>query len=527
MPYIDIHWKGRPHRRLPRIRLPSNRRTPTRSRSNSHAGPLGKRKKPLFRIRRKKSPSSHTSSIIRARKRESLRARKHASLRARQNVQAFGWDSELGGQVSTAKSASTIKPGRKSNTLVVPQNNITDSTVIEFDSTDGAASSAIRAVKRPQENTYSLKPVVEVPVYWTKPRQTPDEKKPSVTTNRTVSITKEGGEFCDCEPIGGTRTYDPKIVPESPTGVRSKSIAAQSKTIAPTRRPTAKSRVSTKENRQANFGDPAFWEAINSFALQVKESAAITPSVKSIVQSLSSDTASRTPSQRRAIKKFTQEISLYLQAARTHPKQSLVTSPSVTTISANTIAELKPFRSEFLTAGLAVTSTDQRGMPLRKSTRVPSPPPTPPKDEKWTKRQSAAKEGKAVHNARDHGGSTSTGTTVLGFTPPHEKSYPRPKGERIARRSSSEGTEIGFTPPHELYASPPRPKPRASQSPPKKKSLPWLQRPDRPVEEPLFVTGPSRELIERSKTREAEREAERKADRKFHWFCYKSLALTF
>jgi hypothetical protein len=152
-------------------------------------------------------------------------------------------------------------------------------------------------------------------------------------------------------------------------------------------------------------------------------------------------------------------------------------------------------------------------MPLRKPTKTPSPPLTPPKDDKWVKRKLGVKDSKPTHNVRDHsGGSTSTGTTVIGFTPPHEKSHPRPKGEKLPRHSSSEVTEIGVTPPHELYTSPPRSAPPAPKSP-KKKSLPWLQNPNKPIEEPIFVTGPSQALTERSMTRE---KAEQKADRKYH-----------
>jgi hypothetical protein len=199
-----------------------------------------------------------------------------------------------------------------------------------------------------------------------------------------------------------------------------------------------------------------------------------------------------------------------------------VTSPSATTISAHTIAELKPFQAEFQAAGLAVTSAEQRGMPSRKLTKDRSPPPTPPKDDRWGKKKPVMKDSKPPDNVRDHsGGSASTGTTVVGFTPPHEKYYPRPKSERIMRHSSSEVTEIGFTPPHELYTSPPKPKPAPpAATTPKKRSLPWLQKPDEPIEEPIFVNGPSKELLEKARARERasreflSRKVEQKPDRK-------------
>jgi hypothetical protein len=248
MPYLNIHWKGYPHHRLPRIRLPSTRRASARSRSISQARPaLGKRKSRFFRVRRRRalSRSSHTSSIA-------LRARRRVSVRARHNIQAFGWDTDLAGQASTV-SASTIRAGPKSNHLSVPQDTVAGSTVIEFESTDGAASSTVKAAKPQQENAYSLKRVAEVPVYWTKSSKPLDEILPSITSNCKPSAAKTGEEYCDCEPIGGTWTYDPRIGPKSPTGTRSKSIAPQQKSTAATRRPTATSRVSAKEKQQSKF----------------------------------------------------------------------------------------------------------------------------------------------------------------------------------------------------------------------------------------------------------------------------------
>jgi hypothetical protein len=77
--------------------------------------------------------------------------------------------------------------------------------------------------------------------------------------------------------------------------------------------------------------------------------------------------------------------------------------------------------------------------------------------------------------------SGSTGTTILGWTPPHEKTYARPPmAERRRSSSLTDHTTIGFTPPHEIiYASQSRPA-REAPAPPRtstKKSLPWLRTP--------------------------------------------------
>ncbi|KAI1003409.1 hypothetical protein K3495_g4800 [Podosphaera aphanis] len=58
--------------------------------------------------------------------------------------------------------------------------------------------------------------------------------------------------------------------------------------------------------------------------------------------------------------KFTRELDLYLQASNNLPRQIFMTSPSVASISANTVVELKPYHSEFQSAGLAVTSDEQK-----------------------------------------------------------------------------------------------------------------------------------------------------------------------
>jgi hypothetical protein len=66
--------------------------------------------------------------------------------------------------------------------------------------------------------------------------------------------------------------------------------------------------------------------------------------------------------------------------------------------------------------------------------------------------------------------SGSTGTTLIGFTPPHEKSYPRKNKPKSASTLSSDATCLTFTPHHELSLKP-------AKTPVTKKSLPWIRRP--------------------------------------------------
>jgi hypothetical protein len=74
--------------------------------------------------------------------------------------------------------------------------------------------------------------------------------------------------------------------------------------------------------------------------------------------------------------------------------------------------------------------------------------------------------------------SGSTGTDIIGFTPPHEKSYPRGQAARPPSNASSDVTHIGWTPPERAAPVPP---PKIDDSPPQtpsKKSLPWLRKPE-------------------------------------------------
>ena len=161
---------------------------------------------------------------------------------------------------------------------------------------------------------------------------------------------------------------------------------------------------------------------------------------------------------------------------------------TATTVSANTVLELKPYQSQFQSAGLAVTSKEQRGeLPLEE---FPAPPPTPPKDEKWENmavlsRKSRVGEDNSRKEEEDKTplkgppsfASGSTGTTMIGFTPPHEKSYPRSRPERKSPSLESDNTILGFTPPHERMIDPRLPIITSSElKPSTKRSLPWLYR---------------------------------------------------
>jgi len=273
------------------------------------------------------------------------------------------------------------------------------------------------------------------------------------------------------------RTYDFRIDPKNQLEGRSNPGPSQIRESA-----TGVRNVQTSaEKKQLSRASAELWEAVNSLGLQTKLEGASSnnTNVPSSPGGIISEISSRSPSQRKTLRKFTREIELYLQACRSLPKGTLVATPSLTTISARTIDELKPYQAQFQSAGLAVTSDQQRG--LSKPRVEEPPPPTPPKDEKWSNLDSLSdgtmglrKDKQKEKRRKPSYASGSTGTTVMGWTPPHEKSSPRPKTTRQPSWDSDH-TIIGFTPPHEKASA--RPPPSAPKVP-SKKSLPWLRKPE-------------------------------------------------
>ncbi|KAH7363841.1 hypothetical protein BKA65DRAFT_389855 [Rhexocercosporidium sp. MPI-PUGE-AT-0058] len=499
MPNFNIHWKGYPHHRLPRIRVVSARRNSVQSRSlptsrqnsriHSKIKNEKENKKQPFKIqfRRRRVRGSRASSSV-------VRTRRRASLRARHNIQVFGWDTpgaELASKVTTEETGPgyrTPSPRSRSGATLRPEPQ--DNSIIP--STDGTASSVARRPNLPKkksENAYSLRHIAKVPVYWTADH--PSKRENSAfnpdrlySAQRAEPLQAASNRISSHRPTEGSRTYDTRIDPLSPIASQRRRTSVRPQIKHNTFRKAATQVSPTRKD--TGLGSPEFWEAVRDYSQQSKARGKSTPSLKSVVQSLLSETASRSPSQRKVLARFTKGIELYLQVAKGHPSQSLVSSISSRSVSAYTIEELKPYRSEFQSAGLAVTSAEQKGM--AKLQKGLTPPPTPPKDDNHEKNrmlpmkknndsQKSAQKGKLPSYA-----SGSTGTTVLGWTPPHEKTYGRqpPMVQSKRPSASTDNTVIGFTPPHEMYASPPRPA-RDAPAPPQaatKKSLPWLRRPD-------------------------------------------------
>ncbi|PBP24572.1 hypothetical protein BUE80_DR004415, partial [Diplocarpon rosae] len=506
MPNFNIHWKGYPHYRLPRIRVVSTRHNSIQSRSLSTSGRSsrtasrapyreGNSKQPTrIHFQRRRARASRAASSV-------ARARRRAFVRARHHIQVFGWDTpgaELASRVTNESTGSRHPaPYRRSGSRVLLRSLCQEDSGIP--SADGAASSAVRKINpsKKKSGAYLPRNPVKVPVYWSAGHPSPKESSSNpdriysaqnavplreasnrISTNRTSTVERK-------------RTYDTVVDLKSPTLTERRRSSTRPE-FKPINFGKATSQVSPRR-KNTEIGSSEFWEAVQNYRNQSEARGTYTASGKSVIQSIVSDTASRSPSQKRALSRFKRGIELYLQASESLPQQSIISPLSTTTVSANTIQELKPYQSEFQSAGLAITSAEQKGM--AKLQKGSTPPPTPSKDDRFEKRGSSpAKKGYATQESQTNTNtaqknkypsyaSQSTGTTILGWTPPHERTYGRQKVEaETPSETSSDHTIIGFTPPHELYASPPRQAPvRRPPSPPQaatKKSLPWLRRPD-------------------------------------------------
>ncbi|TGJ82592.1 hypothetical protein E0Z10_g6182 [Xylaria hypoxylon] len=121
-------------------------------------------------------------------------------------------------------------------------------------------------------------------------------------------------------------------------------------------------------NREKRFGvaDPLAWDVINRSLTQQRRLSSLISTggpVAAPVKQASkktTDVASRTSSQRRALNRFTRELEKYADAASAAGKLPVITPTiSESKASMHTVKPLVPYKDEFLAAGLAVTSAEQ------------------------------------------------------------------------------------------------------------------------------------------------------------------------
>ncbi|KAM3074421.1 hypothetical protein ACMFMG_002775 [Clarireedia jacksonii] len=400
---LNINWKGYPHRNFPRIHITSSRPTsvsPASRRgfhnsgkycgiSNCRALEQARRKQKLDN---RKSRKSCTSSSL-------ARSRRRATQRAREDIQVFGWKSPRTDIIDVDNQPLFV------NGRMLPSTESSLRPVI--DSVDGAAHSAVKRARPCKgKELYSLMQVADVPIC--KPTRVNQRSPMNRGTPPSSGLSKQvGREYAHVGPINqvsnknapvrdfnqaGERTYDSRILYRrySPstrtfqfssaaseasgrrTGPRTSKAFLAASTLASLYEQAAKNpneiqqQTSSAENSaQKENRKQGSIELLESSALaSLARRKSFSSSVHSVVNSIASHPSSRSPSQRLALKRFTRDLELYLQAARHIPKQTPITSAPSTSFSTGTVQtvqELKPYRAEFQAAGLAVTSDDQRG----------------------------------------------------------------------------------------------------------------------------------------------------------------------
>lgn len=490
MTYLKVHWKGRPHHH-PQIRVIS---------SHSYVGnrtiaqvaaeqvvhrpfspPLIKARrrqvcKVFLRTCRSRNSRRSSSTIITVRKR---------TLRAKHNLQVYGWDS------STAEVANFQGHRHPSfaqiSVPVRPRSALPAHIVVRRTTTIPSVDGAACSISRRSEDSLLEKENREVTVNFSNAPSyaTTNHIPPRITTQSpTVStLSTQPHSVYTGNPEGRHRTYDPRITPannlkgEQYLHPNFRPAGSRPSVTRPTglRRPTRPQEISAEGSRRPT----------TSIADQRPVSMSVDASDHRGLSQLSGNSASnltygisisRTPSERRALRKFTKELERHLQATRDLPQRaSLASLPSITTtISIHTIADLEPYKSEFHAAGLAITSDEQRGMAFgwsSKNKRAVTPPPVANRPERSRYGYENEKSSKKPDRFPSYA-SGSTGTTVMGFTLPHEKTYDAPKTPIQRRHSSSDHTIVGFTPPHEMVDRVANSTPRQTT----KKSLPWLRK---------------------------------------------------
>jgi len=114
--------------------------------------------------------------------------------------------------------------------------------------------------------------------------------------------------------------------------------------------------------QQKRFGlsDPVVWDAINRNLAQQRRMASVLTSSGQTPDPKCTGPSSRSPSERKALNRFTNRLDRYAQASRQAGQPIGITpTESQSRISLHTLQPLLPYHEEFRAAGLAVTSTEQ------------------------------------------------------------------------------------------------------------------------------------------------------------------------
>lgn len=367
MPHFNIHWKGCPHRHLPRIRVASPHYGTTASRRFAHIAALEVCQLPYslafqrarlqqrIRVRRRKQISRASLESITTPRRISQRARSNIWLSGlkspRFDLLSNGEESgELGAPMFTNRLSTS--PLRLSGNLV---NSVDSSskTSLVTDGRDDSISSIhaskpdevidlkLRGKKNRQRSTINRR------VGGNHDQSVPTDRVRNTSIHRRASV------------LGRSHTYDPRL-PVRKARCRNKSTSSKHDAVGQSLSISTMLKSATADNQP--------------IALDLSTHQATRDSISSASTEFSSQSAqisglpSRTPPQLAALKNFRRGLKRHLIAQEAVRKACLsLSSPSSSTLSANTVVEFVPYMSEFQAAGLALTSAEQRTPAIRHS----------------------------------------------------------------------------------------------------------------------------------------------------------------
>ncbi|KAH8657529.1 hypothetical protein BGZ60DRAFT_531686 [Tricladium varicosporioides] len=504
MPHFHIHWKGSPHHHLPHIRSAS-----VGSRTFAQTATEEVLRRPLSPALEQERAKQRTAGQERKGRSPARTAagqkehNKENPKSLRRSTPPIYLASKLGSKEAGLKYSRirnrSLSPSR--NTRGRSRSATGFRTTIE---TDGPSIFSSTISKPGQGgDKYSAVNTYNTLDYWTSNPSTSIYKSSEnqntwdpVVTARSAAL--DGGTTqsqAQTKTASWGRIYDPRI--DSHQGIKSNHgfvvVAGDSYSSNP-RIIITKPVFSSEEDNRETSGEGGVWETLDSNREHSDSTQSRARSTLSSLQNFESGVIFRTPSQTKALKRFTKELDLHWQAVRFLPKQTILASPSITTVSADTIGEFLPFHAEFQSAGLSITSKEQGRLSSNHAGHMPSlPPPSRGKSgtlankehkTRWTGSNVRISSAKFIGNDGPSSsiGSASTGTTIIGFTPPHEKHLARRTNSR-RKYSSASTASIGFTPPHELYI-PKQPPTRPAPITPTRTSIPWLRKADQSSKAP-------------------------------------------
>ncbi|KAI9650119.1 hypothetical protein NHQ30_000132 [Ciborinia camelliae] len=321
------------------------------------------RRKQKIEARNRRSRTSKTSTVTRSQRRASKQVRQ----------EAFGWESPRSNITRQDQESDSYFPLAETVVELKPPHfaEIIDETP-RIHSVDGAACSTLNRIKactakqninsqaRTRVNSINLGQLAKEPTDQIRRYQaTPGASAPQGSVYDSRNLYKK---------------YNPSTRTGFASPDRNKAFLAAS-TLASLYEEQGANLRDIAQPRISTLGDPTKkdisrgnTEFIGASRLaSLAQGKSFSSSVHSIVQSIASNPSSRSPSQRRALKRFTRELELYLRIAKQAPKQTPISSASLTSFSTQTIQtiqELTPYHAEFQAAGLAVTSAEQRNQSI-------------------------------------------------------------------------------------------------------------------------------------------------------------------